>query len=398
MSWGRLPLKRALRMGGKSSGLIKGAVSAEPTPELYPGFSASGQDVWLEEATFQGDGLVLSAVGARCGKVFQASGEWGTVANTVVLLPTKGHDARFLWYLINNEGFWEKGGTAQPYVRVEETLNRRITLPDYSTQCTIADYLDCEIARIDALIAAKRRMVELLEERWLCAARRLLTGADSVSQRWSPGPYWLNPVPRSWRPHKIAWCKATGSGTTPESGRGLYYVDEGGIPWVTTTELRETDIFTTSRTITEDAMRDYSALKIFPPGTVLIAMYGATVGRLGVLQTHATVNQACCAIWGAGDLDQDFAYWWLLTFRSHIVDMAYGSGQPNISQETVRSLRIPAPELDEQQNIVASLQISRRAVELVSRQLAKQITLLRERRDALITATVTGQLDIPDAA
>ena len=283
-------------------------------------------------------------------------------------------------------------------LRSDAIADLPIPIPSLPTQYAVVDYLDRETARIDALIAAKRRMAELLEERWQGAAQIALRGGVSSSASWSPGPTWLGSVPKSWVPRKIAWHKVTGSGTTPASDRESYYTKDGGVPWVTTAELRERDITSTSRQITTEALQDYSALRVFPSGTLLIAMYGATVGRLGILRISATVNQACCAIAPGGHLDQGFLYWWMRTFRSDLVDLAYGAGQPNISQETIRSLRIPAPAIDEQREIARSLANYRSSVDKGLEVLGRQIDLLQERRQALITAAVTGQLDIPEAA
>jgi type I restriction enzyme S subunit len=272
-------------------------------------------------------------------------------------------------------------------------------VPDPATQQAIAAYLDRETGRIDALVAAKRRMVGLLEERWNTLARLTLRGDTSHSGgRWSPGPHWLGSVPKKWLPRKIAWVKDVGSGTTPSSDFSPYYAERDGVPWVTTTELREAPIIETTKYVTARALRDYSSLRIFPPGTLLIAMYGATIGRLGMLSVEATVNQACCAISGDGELDQNFLYWWLRTFRSNIVTMAQGAGQPNISQEVIRSLRVPAPLLEEQRQIANSLASDWESVAEISQKLQRQASLLKERRQALITAAVTGQLDIQEAA
>jgi type I restriction enzyme S subunit len=173
-------LKRALRPGGVSTGLIKGESSTEPDSGLVPGYSASGQDVWLPLATHFGPGLILSAVGARCGKVFQADGAWSVVANTVVLTPQPGHDVRFLWYLTNDENFWEKGGTAQPYVRVPDTLARKVWLPDLTKQRAIAGYLDRETARIDAITVTLERQINLLRERRQALITAAVTGEIEV--------------------------------------------------------------------------------------------------------------------------------------------------------------------------------------------------------------------------
>jgi type I restriction enzyme S subunit len=326
-----------------------------------------------------------------------------TVNGSIAVIRTSHLDPRFLRYVLASDLIQEmiaalKGGMGVPHLFQADIKKLPVPRPPISTQRAIANYLDRETARIDALIAAKQRMVELLAERWLVAARELLRGRGIAKTQWRPGPTWLGLVPLDWVPRKIAWAKSVGSGTTPASETASYYSDDEGTPWVTTAELREVEIVTTLRKVTAEALRDYSALKVFSPGTLLIAMYGATVGRLAILGTFATVNQACCAISGDGDLDQRFLFWWLRAFRSDLVEMAYGAGQPNISQETVRSLRIPAPSLGQQQEIALVVARERNSVDAVSGYLERQITLLQERRQALITAAVTGQLDIPEAA
>ena len=267
-----------------------------------------------------------------------------------------------------------------------------ILVPKMGVQAAIADYLDTETNRIDTLITKKRHMIELLDERLRRFAVALLT-AEGREGRWSPGPYWLGSVPQAWKPHKIAWTKQTASGTTPESGNPRYY-DTMGIPWITTSELRETTILDASRRVTSDAFRDYSALKVFAPGTILIAMYGATVGRLGVLGAQAATNQACCAVYGEGALDQRFLYWWLWANRGNLISLAYGSGQPNISQDIVRGLRVPAPEVSEQLRIADRIDSEAARTERAKSKLSQLVKLLNERRQALITAAVTGEFSV----
>ena len=272
-----------------------------------------------------------------------------------------------------------------------------VLCPPPDAQRAIADYLDTETARIDALIAKKQRMIELLDERFRAKGRHLVTGG-SPAGGWSPGAAWAGPVPLDWSPYKIASFARLGSGTTPASDVADYYGDEG-TAWVTTAELREREITTTARCVTDLALRDCSALKVFPAGAVLVAMYGATVGRVGILGMPAATNQACCAIHGASPhLDLKFVYWWLVLNRQHLLDMAYGAGQPNISQETIRSLRVPAPGVGEQQSIAAKLDHLHSRTAEYRAVLERQINLLAEHRQALITAAVTGELEVPGVA
>jgi type I restriction enzyme S subunit len=123
--------------------IIKGTLPTENDGKLFPAYSATGQDVFSAEYDHEGDGIVVSAVGARCGKCFLASGRWRAIANTHVLLPRKDKIShRFLWYLINNEDFWIKGGSAQPFVKIMDSLRNVIPLPPLAEQERIIGVLD----------------------------------------------------------------------------------------------------------------------------------------------------------------------------------------------------------------------------------------------------------------
>jgi len=178
--WEVKPLKRALRLAASDGSLIKGQMHQEPLDGLFPGFSASGQDVWVEEAQHHGSGIVLSAVGARSGKTFKADGSWTAVANTHVLFPQPGNDRDFLWYVTNNELFWDRGGTAQPFVRTQATLDRPWCFPPLSEQRAIAAFIDRETAKIDALIAKVREAIERLKEHRTALISAAVTGKIDV--------------------------------------------------------------------------------------------------------------------------------------------------------------------------------------------------------------------------
>ena len=110
----------------------------------------------------------------------------------------------------------------------------------------------------------------------------------------------------------------------------------------------------TEEHITEAAISNSSA-KIFPSGTLLIALYGATVGKLGVLKIDAATNQAVCAIFTKGNIERDFLFYYLLKQRERLVERRTGGAQPNISQEIIRELEVPFPPLPEQQRIAEVL-------------------------------------------
>lgn len=155
-----------------SKAVIKKNAATEYADGLYPAFSASGQDVWLPDYRYDCNGVVVSAVGARCGKAFKASGKWNVVANTHPLaLDEEKIDWDYAWRLLNNENWWIKSGSGQPFVKVRESLKRNIYLPPLSVQKKFAANLERvekqialtkqSLAELDSLV--KSRFIEMFE-------------------------------------------------------------------------------------------------------------------------------------------------------------------------------------------------------------------------------------------
>jgi len=164
----------------------------------------------------------------------------------------------------------------------------------------------------------------------------------------------------------------TGSGITPSRQRGDYY--GGAIPWVKSGELRESKIFQTEECVTDNALAETS-LKLIPAGALLVAMYGATVGRVGLLGIQATTNQAVCHIVpDPKRADARYLFHALQQKARELVRQGVGGAQPNISQGIIKDTRIYLPPLDEQKRIAAILdqadglrQNRRRTLEILER-------------------------------
>jgi len=159
-------------------------------------------------------------------------------------------------------------------------------------------------------------------------------------------------LPKGWKWARLGDVCNTTSGGTPSRGNASYY--GGGIPWVKSGELTDGDVFKTSEKITQEGLNNSSA-KLFPSGTLLIALYGATVGKLGILQMEAATNQAVCAIFPNELVLKDFLFFHLLSCREDLLEISFGGAQPNISQNIIRDLIIPLPPLPEQKRIVGIL-------------------------------------------
>lgn len=136
-------VNRIARSASGDSKIIKGRLSRNPSPGLFPAFSASGQDVWHRDHKHSGVAIILSAVGARCGKCFLADGKWSAIANTHIIWPNSSLvEPRYLFLFLNDESFWIRGGSAQPFVKVRESLCQEIPLPSLSEQKRILERVD----------------------------------------------------------------------------------------------------------------------------------------------------------------------------------------------------------------------------------------------------------------
>lgn len=162
-------------------------------------------------------------------------------------------------------------------------------------------------------------------------------------------------APHNWQVLRIQdVCLKVTSGGTPSRTRKDFY--EGGtVPWVKTQELRDSWIYRTDESISEEAVSKSSA-KLLPENTVLMAMYGATVGQLGILRKSMSCNQACCAmIADPSKADFRFLYYMLLSSRQQLKSLASGAAQQNLSGIFIKSLAFPFPPLIEQKRIAAIL-------------------------------------------
>ena len=183
-----------------------------------------------------------------------------------------------------------------------------------------------------------------------------------------------------------------GSGTTPKSGRKDYYSEEG-IPFLQTGDLNDGFINETSKHITEKALRDTN-LKLYPKGSLVVAMYGATIGKLGILNIDTTVNQACCVLPTSDRVGNKFAMYILSTAKADLLLKSRGGGQPNISQDTIRNEKIVVPPLAEQNEIVQYIEHSCTPIDGAISNATKQISLLQERKQIIINDVVTGKVKV----
>nr|WP_317175238.1 restriction endonuclease subunit S [Bacteroides salyersiae] len=179
------------------------------------------------------------------------------------------------------------------------------------------------------------------------------------------------------------------SGGTPSRSNKTYY--GGNIPWLKTGDLNDGLISDIPESITEEAVANSSA-KINPTGSVLIAMYGATIGKLGILTFPATTNQACCACIEFNAIIQLYLFYFLLSQRNEFIAKGGGGAQPNISKEIIVNTFIPLPPLSEQQRIVMEIEKWFALIDQIEQSKVNLQTIIKQAKSKILDLAIHGKL------
>ncbi|MEN6499999.1 MAG: restriction endonuclease subunit S [Bryobacteraceae bacterium] len=294
------------------------------------------------------------------------------------------------------------GAAGQQRVPIEFIENFAIPIPPLPEQTAIERFLDYMDQRIRRVIRARQRRIKLLEEYKQALIHQAVTGQIDV-RTGKPylaykesGVEWMGQVPAHWEMRKLrALFTKAGSGSTP-SGEDFY---GGEIPWVVTGDLNDSVLSNTTRTVNARALDTISALRLYPRDSLIIAMYGATIGKTAILGIEACTNQACCILAEPhkGVLVR-FIQSAVISAKGYLVRQGYGGGQPNINSEIVHSLRIPMPPAEEQTAIVEYLDAQMANIDAAISASRREIDLLREYRTRLISDVVTGKVDVREVA
>lgn len=202
---------------------------------------------------------------------------------------------------------------------------------------------------------------------------------------------WIRDIPKSWTKDKLfRLTDFVSSGGTPTSTNPGYY--GGDIIWIQTGDLNDSYIIKTSKKITQYGL-DNSSAKIFKSGTLLIAMYGATIGKLGIMTEDAATNQACCAMEYNRKIDTKYMYYVFFTMRTHLINQSYGGGQPNISQEVIKQQYLTFPKKTEQKQIAEFLDKATLQIDDAIKTKEKQLKTLEALKKSIIHKAVTKGLD-----
>lgn len=287
----------------------------------------------------------------------------------------------------------ESFGGTQPNVNQFKVSNIAITIPSREEQQRMVTYLDTKLSEIDhqvSLLTSKRDAYLRLKESIINHA--VTRGLNSNVKMKDSGIEWIGEVPEHWEVKRMKELSAIGSGTTPKSGEDKYY--ENGIhPWLNTSDVQDCVINEAKFSITDKALNDYSVLKYYPIGTILIAMYGGgTIGNVALMNISATINQACCAIVSNEKLLlPKYLFCYLKCHKKKIISLGFGGTQVNLSQTIIAQLPVILPPLPEQRVIATYLDDKCAKIDTIVSNHDKQISRYADLKRSLIDEIITGK-------
>lgn len=296
---------------------------------------------------------------------------------------------KFLYWVLDSEPTrrqWSVTAAGVTRVGIRSTDLNKITipLPSINEQRAIADFLDRETAQIDALVAKQAEFVGLLRERRRALPPSILSRANTVDAR----------------PDKLHRRTRMGNGSTPRVGEDRYYID-GDIPWVNSSVVNSPEVYGPTKLITDAAFRDCH-LPMVKPGSLLVALTGEgkTRGATTILRISSTLNQHLAFI----EPDQrywvpEFLLWHMRALYQYLrrISSENGATKGGLTVSDLRALRVPMPSKDEQHSLVEELEEATSRIDALIAKAEEHISLAKERRSSLITAAVTGRIDVRTA-
>lgn len=324
-----------------------------------------------------------------------------------VLTPRPSLDGRFTHHLLRSTAFqeefyrWGSGIVADLWsTRYSAMKNIPLAIPPLEEQRAIADYLDQELAQIDALVAKQEEFIGLLKERRVAVRSALATQSQGTNSVLVPTDLeWAPAVPAEWRVVPLTSIAKLESGHTPSRTHPEWW-DDVYIPWISLNDvsaLSEEEYISETVNLISDLGMANSSARLLPAGTVVLSR-DATIGRSAIMKVPMATSQHF-ADWVCGP-DLSPRYLWLLftsAMQQYFNSLTDGTTIKTIGMGDLRSFKIPLPSLDEQERIVSRAHNVTTRIDALIAKAAEHIALAKERRSALISAAVTGQFDVRTA-
>ncbi len=351
---------------------------------------------------FEGD-ILISRLNEPIGRaciVPNLESQIVTSVDNVIFRPDNRYYKNYIVHLFSSEAYFKhtgnlaRGATMQ---RISRGLlgNIRVVVPSLEEQKTIANFLDHETAKIDTLIEKQQQLIKLLKEKRQAVISHAVTkGLNPNAPMRDSGVEWLGEVPEHWVLPKVSHLGKVQNGSTPDKNNLSYWAD-GTVPWLSSSCLNSDFVTEPSALISRSAF-DSCSVQIIPAGSLLVGMVGQgkTRGTSAILSIDSCINQNMAAIIPNSKIEIKFLFYLFNAMYEDLRELGRGGNQAALNCEIIGSLRIPFPPIEEQREIVSVLDDLLAKLALTHERGLIQIDLLMERRTALISAAVTGKIDV----
>ena len=361
--------------------------------------------------------ILFARSGATAGKTFLYRESWGKCAYAGYLIRARLNSRlalpAFVRYYTASHSYWQWLSSAFIQSTIQNVSAERyadlwVPIAPIPEQRAIADFLDAQTAKLDTLVAKKRALIEKLKEKRAALISRVVTrglppdaaraaGLDPHPKLKPSGVEWLGEVPEGWEVRRIKTVARVGNGSTPSRENSEYWAD-GSYPWLNSSVANLEEVFEPSDTVTEAALQECHLPRITPPAVLVgITGEGRTRGMATTLRMEATINQHLAYVKPSEERCN-------VDYLRRVLDRAYlylrneseggGSTKGAITCGQIANVQIPMPPLPEQRAIADYLDRETARIDELVAKVEEAIERLREYRSALITAAVTGRIDV----
>lgn len=381
----------------------KDTVNAEEDAE-YAFFVRSQTVERISTFSFNCEAILTAGDGVGVGKVFHYyNGPFDFHQRVYMLNSFREVDGRFLFHYLK-ANFYKvalEGGAKSTVDSIRRPMIADFPVafpPNVDEQKAIASFLDVETSKIDGLVSEQRRLIELLKEkRQAVISHAVIKGLNPNAPMKPSGVDWNGEIPQHWSVRPIRTLANVVRGGSPRPAGDPKYFNGDFMPWVTVAEITRDNLKGLTGTDTFLTQEGSENSRMFEPNTLLYSNSGATLGVPKILEIQACANDGVIGFLDLSDeVDISFLYFFLYSITEAIREkVKQGSGQPNLNTNIVKALRLPLPpDKNEQKEIVDYIEAICSKFDTLEAEAERAIELLQERRTALISAAVTGKIDV----
>ena len=354
----------------------------------YPFFTCAREISRIDDAPYEGKVVLVAGNGDLNVKYYE--GKFNAYQRTYFLTSLDENCAlpKYIYFFMEHYLQilrTQSIGTTIKYIKMENLSDAIIPLPRIEEQLKIVELLEDHLSRLEAALTdVKQAKIKAAQFR-----RSLLQAGLNGFFNNKPRDK-VSGLPETWRLKTLAYFADWTSGGTPSSKDSTLY--GGDIPWIVIGDLTEDVVLETEKRITQKGL-DSSSAKKLPVGTVMVAMYGASIGRTGIMGKEMTTNQAiACGIPKDEEILGQYLLYFLQSQKNEFIAAGKGGAQPNISQGVVKSWQIPLPPKDEQLQIINEIDAQLGHLAQANKVAETLLTESTGLRRSLLQAAFTGQL------